>query len=189
MLDSSNSFNSENRLILVAGPARSGKSAWAEHLAQQSGKRVTYVATARRDPNDAEWQARIEAHRQRRPGEWTTLEVPLELATTVQTATADRCLLVDSLGTWLANWLDRDEVVWEQTVETLLMALQNTNTTIVLVAEEVGWGIVPAYPLGRMFRDRMGSLVQRVGAIANPVYLVAGGHILNLSQLGTPMKH
>ena len=187
-MESSESVNGDNRLILVAGPARSGKSAWAERLAQQSGKPVTYVATARRDPNDAEWQARIEAHRQRRPGDWATLEVPLDLTAAVRTATADQCWLVDSLGTWLANWLDRDEAIWNQTVETFLRALQETPATIVLVAEEVGWGIVPAYPLGRGFRDRMGTLVQGVGAIANPVYLVAGGHILNLSQLGTPIN-
>jgi len=175
------------RLILVSGPARSGKSEWAERLAQQSGQTVFYVATSRLEPTDGEWQTRIEQHRRRRPVSWTTLEVPLALADTIQNAGANTCLLIDSLGTWLANGIDQDEVSWNQTVGAFLQALQQTAATVILVAEEVGWGIVPAYPMGRLFRDRMGILVRRASAIAHPVYLVTTGHVLNLSQLGEPL--
>ena len=58
---------------------------------------------------------------------------------------------------------------------------------LVFVAEETGWGVIPAYPLGRLFRDRLGSLIRQLGAICQPVYLVTGGHVLNLSVLGTPL--
>src|SRR6476646_7156726 len=175
-------------LCLVTGPARSGKSEWAEALAMQSGKAVIYVATAQIDPMDTEWQARIERHRDRRPETWQTLQAPIELATVIQQAQPGACLLVDSLGTWLANLLDQDETAWEQAQTTLLHSLEQPQSQIIFVAEETGWGVVPAYPIGRTFRDRLGTLVRQIGAIAGAVYLVTGGYVLNLSDLGTPLS-
>ncbi|MBE9127071.1 bifunctional adenosylcobinamide kinase/adenosylcobinamide-phosphate guanylyltransferase [Coleofasciculus sp. LEGE 07081] len=177
------------QVTLVTGPARSGKSEWAEMLAVQTAKRVVYVATAQADSDDLEWLSRIEKHQQRRPGEWKTVLVPLELTATLRDyAEGDCCLLVDSLGTWVANFLEQDDAVWETTTNELLENLAQTPATVIFVAEETGWGVVPAYPMGRTFRDRLGHLVRRLGAIANPVYLVTGGHILNLSVLGEPLQ-
>ncbi|OKH22965.1 bifunctional adenosylcobinamide kinase/adenosylcobinamide-phosphate guanylyltransferase [Hydrococcus rivularis NIES-593] len=177
------------QIILVTGAARSGKSEWAETLATQTGKSVVYVATATIDPSDSQWQARIEKHRLRRPAEWQTLQVPIELAATFEAATPPQCLLVDSLGTWVANLLDRDETTWENIAFELLDRLQQAAVDIILVAEETGWGVVPAYPSGRLFRDRLGDLVRQIGAIADSVYLVVGGHVLNLTLLGKPLKN
>ncbi|MBD2465172.1 bifunctional adenosylcobinamide kinase/adenosylcobinamide-phosphate guanylyltransferase [Oscillatoria sp. FACHB-1407] len=176
------------QLILVTGAARSGKSEWAERLATQSGQAVVYVATAQIDPTDAEWQARIAKHQQRRPADWETKQIPIALAEALQEATPEECWLIDSLGTWLANFLEQDDATWQVTARMLLDALQQASGTIILVAEETGWGVVPAYPIGRLFRDRLGDLTRRIGAIADTVYLVTGGHVLNLSQLGTPLK-
>lgn len=175
------------QIVLVTGPARSGKSEWAEYLANQSGKSVVYVATSQVDPTDREWQARLETHRLRRPSDWTTLHVPIELSTTLRSATSADCLLVDSLGTWLANLLEDDEATWQEILQVLLHSLIDASSDVILVAEEAGWGVVPAYPIGRTFRDRLGMLTRQVGAISNPVYLVTGGHALNLSQIGTPL--
>lgn len=175
------------QLILVTGPARSGKSEWAEHLAQQSGKAVVYVATAQENSEDAEWQTRIEQHRQRRPTAWKTQPVPVELAQAIGAAAPTDCLLIDSLGTWLANLLEQDEALWEQTLADLLMTLVNAKSDVILVSEETGWGVVPAYPVGRTFRDRLGKLTREIGAIATLTYLITGGHVLNLSQLGLPL--
>lgn len=175
-------------LILVTGAARSGKSEWAEYVAAQSGKAVSYVATAQVDPNDGEWQTRIAQHQQRRPATWKTLSVPIDLAATLRDASPSDCLLIDSLGTWLANLIEQDEPTWEQTAQDLLASLAQTSAQVVLVAEETGWGVVPAYVLGRTFRDRLGKLTRQIGMMANPVYLIAGGHVLNLSQLGTPLS-
>ncbi|MBD1936078.1 bifunctional adenosylcobinamide kinase/adenosylcobinamide-phosphate guanylyltransferase [Microcoleus sp. FACHB-68] len=176
------------RVTLVTGPARSGKSEWAETLAAHTGTSVIYVATAQRDPADVEWQTRIEQHRHRRPAAWRTLEVPVELPATIRSfSQTDTCLLVDSLGTWVANLLDQDDADWEKTLQDLLTSLDDVAGEVIFVAEETGWGVVPAYPLGRTFRDRLGQLVRRLGAIANPVYLVTGGHVLNLSVLGSPL--
>ncbi|MEO0406452.1 MAG: bifunctional adenosylcobinamide kinase/adenosylcobinamide-phosphate guanylyltransferase [Cyanobacteria bacterium P01_A01_bin.135] len=177
--------------ILVTGPARSGKSEWAEALAlqrQQAGQQVTYIATATVDPNDAEWQARIQQHQQRRPPTWRYQEVPSALATAIQQATSQDCLLVDSLGTWLANLLEQDEPIWTTTQVAFCQALQQTQSDVILVAEETGWGVVPSYPVGRLFRDRLGTLTRRVGAIAGETYLVTAGHVLSLSAIATPLS-
>ncbi len=175
---------SQQQLILVTGAARSGKSEWAETLAMQTSKAVTYIATATIDPTDLEWQARIKRHQQRRPATWQTSTAVEALASTIDSALASDCLLVDSLGTWVANLLDRSDTQWENLTQELLRVLPISLATIVLVAEETGWGVIPAYPSGRLFRDRLGMLTRQIGAIANPVYLVTGGHVLNLSQLG-----
>jgi adenosylcobinamide kinase / adenosylcobinamide-phosphate guanylyltransferase len=177
------------QIVLVTGAARSGKSEWAETLARKTGKSVIYIATASLDPNDLEWQARIKKHRLRRPADWQTQQVPVELAATLDVSTSTQCLLVDSLGTWVANLLDRDDEAWEKIAIELIDSLQKASADIILVGEETGWGVVPAYPIGRQFRDRLGTLVRNLGAIANPVYLIAGGHALNLSLLGEPLNH
>ncbi|MCT7959151.1 bifunctional adenosylcobinamide kinase/adenosylcobinamide-phosphate guanylyltransferase [Laspinema sp. D1] len=177
------------RIILVTGPARSGKSEWAELLAQQSGKPVIYLATSRLDPDDSEWQERIDRHRQRRQASWRTQEVPVALtAALLQGTTSDNpsCLLVDSLGTWVANLLAEDDPSWSAIVEELMESLKGLKQgTVIFVAEETGWGVIPAYPMGRSFRDRLGDVVRRLGAIADPVYLVTGGHAVNLSAIGS----
>ena len=175
------------KLILVTGPARSGKSEWAETLAIQSGKTVVYVATATENPDDAEWQQRIQTHQKRRPSDWVTLLVPRELSATLADAKPNTCLLVDSLGTWVANLLEQDEDTWKNTLAELLETVQLVAADMVFVAEETGWGVIPAYPLGRQFRDRLGTLIRQLGAICEPAYLVTGGHVLNLSVLGTPL--
>lgn len=176
------------KLILVTGAAKSGKSEWAETLALQSGKSVFYLATAKVDSDDQEWLLRIEQHRRRRLSEWVTLEVPQNLVESISSTPDYSCLLIDSLGTWVANLLESDNTSWDSTQENLILILEQVgNKDVIIVAEETGWGVVPAYSSGRLFRDRLGNLVRRLGAIANPVYLVTGGHVLNLSTLGFPL--
>lgn len=177
-----------NSIILVTGPARSGKSEWAEQLALQTSLPVIYIATANTDPNDPEWLARIEKHRQRRPIDWQTLSIPVNLSTTIQEhSQVQCCLLVDSLGTWVANCLNQNSAEWLITSQDLLANLEQLTATVIFVAEETGWGVVPAYPSGREFRDRLGNLTRFLGKLAKPVYLVTGGHVLNLSILGSPL--
>ncbi|NMG19688.1 bifunctional adenosylcobinamide kinase/adenosylcobinamide-phosphate guanylyltransferase [Brasilonema bromeliae] len=176
-----------SKVVLVTGPARSGKSEWAEILAMESQKVVIYVATAVENSEDKEWQERILQHKQRRPQDWATLEVPYKLSATLANAKPNICLLVDSLGTWVANLLEQDELVWENIVQEFLETVELVAADIIFVAEETGWGVVPAYPIGRTFRDRLGHLVRQLGGISQDVYLVTGGHVLNLSLLGSPL--
>ena len=179
---------SSTAIILVTGPARSGKSEWAENLATRWGQEfsqpIIYVATAQEDSQDLEWQARLEKHRQRRPPHWQTLLVPTDLSANLLGVIPPGIVLIDSLGTWVANLLTLEEDQWQCQQQQLILTLQKLTLTVILVAEETGWGVVPAYPLGRLFRDRLGSLTRQVGAIADQVYLVTGGYALNLSQLG-----
>ncbi len=172
------------RLILVTGPSRSGKSDWAEALATQSGQPVLYVATSLNSPDDCEWQARVQRHRDRRPAHWKLWEVPHTLTEAVSQAPEQHCILIDSLGTWLANQLDQTTEQWQQTEAELLAALQRGTQPIILVAEEVGWGVVPAYPAGRLFCDRLGTLSRRIGGLADRVYLVVAGYALDIKILG-----
>jgi len=178
-------------LILVTGPSRSGKSEWAEQLADrlaaEAGQQVVYVATARVNAEDAEWRDRILQHQQRRPATWTIKEVPIALAEHIAAASANDCLLIDSLGTWLANLIEQDNEQWAIAQQKILKAVSATPATVIMVAEETGWGVVPAYELGRRFRDRLGTLTRSIGQLADDVYLVTGGYALNLSALGQPV--
>ena len=186
-------------ITLVTGPARSGKSEWAELLAQkiavQKDRRPVYVATARRDPDDVEWQARIDKHVQRRLSaeasrpamSWQCIEVPVDLPGAIAQYTASDCLLVDSLGTWLANLIEQTDEQWQTSQSELIAVLQQTQATIVLVAEETGWGMVPAYKMGRTFRDRLGSLSRCVGELSVDTYLVTCGYAINLAKMGQPV--
>ncbi len=180
------SLNSK-QMILVTGASRSGKSEWAEKLATQTEKSIVYVATAIVDPADTEWQARIMKHQQRRPQNWKTLVASRELAATIEQAKTSECLLIDSVGTWVANLLDLDSDSWQETTNDLLTSLQTTKADTILVGEETGWGVVPPYKSGRIFRDRLGYLLRQIGSVADTVYLVTGGHALNLSILGEPL--
>lgn len=176
-------------VILISGPARSGKSRFAEILAEQSGRPVLYIATSPApDPQaDPEWYERIQRHRQRRPDSWETLEIPHELAVGIKRCQREQCCLVDSLGAWVANGLELEDDAWMGWVGDLIDGLQICEGLVIVVAEEVGWGVVPAYPMGRGFRDRLGELVQAVAAIADNLYLVTAGHVLDLKQLGVSL--
>lgn len=170
--------------ILVTGPARSGKSEWAEQLALVSGCEVVYVATARLDSQDPEWMERIQRHRQRRPASWRLQEVPTALSEVIAQAPAHHCLLIDSLGTWTANWLAASDDDWQAACRHLLTALSQTQSRVILVAEETGWGVVPAYPAGRQFRDRLGHLTRQVANLAGKAYLVVAGYAIDLQVVG-----
>ncbi len=181
-------MSNTQKIRLILGPSNSGKSEFAETLAAKTDKLVVYIATAKEDDRDREWQARIIRHQQRRPSHWRTVTASEDLPLYIEKSLAAECLLIDSLGTWVANFLESDQIEWQNISDRFLSSLQNTPAETILVGEETGWGIVPAYPLGRLFRDRLGYLSRQIGNIADPTYLVAGGHVLNLSLLGEPLS-
>lgn len=171
-------------IILVTGAANSGKSEWAEYLASESGKQVIYIATAQKNEDDLEWQRKIEKHQIRRPKNWINWEIPDNLASAITKTPPDSCVLVDSLGTWVANYLDKNDDDWQKEVKKLLTNYQKCGNRIIFVGEETGWGVVPAYELGRSFRSRLGYLIRLVGEIADQVYLVVGGYAVDVSRIG-----
>lgn len=192
-------------VTIVLGPVRSGKSARAATLARATGKRVIFAATAALDTADAEMRARIERHRRERPPEWTVVETAhgTPLATVIREAPRDTCVLVDALGTWLAALLlacdglddangaaataaagKAADLLDARGLE-LVRALAATQADIILVAEETGWGVVPASLLGRLFRDALGRLTQRIAADADRAELIVAGYAVDLRRVGT----
>jgi adenosylcobinamide kinase/adenosylcobinamide-phosphate guanylyltransferase len=173
--------------ILVTGGVRSGKSRHAESL-MAAHPNVTYVApgpTVTEDP-DPDWAARVAAHQARRPAGWTTLE-SRDLAAAL---TAPGPVLVDCLGTWLTALLDAASA-WESPstdvqdlVDTALAAavaaLAAHLGPVVLVTNEVGLGVVPEHRSGRLFRDLLGTVNQRLAAECDEVHLVVSGRVLRL---------
>lgn len=159
-------------LTLVLGGARAGKSAFAEELASGWTGRV-YVATA--VVTDEEMAQRIALHRSRRGADWRTVEEPLDLSVVVRRESATRTgLLVDCLTVWLGNLMHHGRDV-DAAGEALLEALAAAPGPVVLVANEVGLGIVPDNPMARAFRDHAGRLNQAVARVAGRVFFVAAG--------------
>jgi adenosylcobinamide kinase / adenosylcobinamide-phosphate guanylyltransferase len=173
-------MSSVPKLTLVIGGARSGKSRYAEGLIAVQLPPWTYVATA--EAGDHEMIARIRAHRKRRGASWRTIEAPRDLQTALATG-AGGPVLVDCLTLWLSN-LMLAEIDVEQEIAKLEAALTAATAPVVLVANEVGLGIVPEFPLGRRFRDLQGMLNQRMAARADRVVLMVAG--LPLAVKGTP---
>jgi len=179
--------------VLVLGGSRSGKSAYAEQLLEGRDD-VVYLATSQVDDDDPEWAARLQAHRSRRPAGWTTLEstAPSELL-------RGGAVLVDSVTTWVAALMD-ETGVWDTTdpggahaagalpgdgamalerlaarCDALVSNWVMTPAHVVAVSDEVGLGVVPETRAGRLFRDTLGTVNQRLAATADEVWFVVAG--------------
>jgi adenosylcobinamide kinase/adenosylcobinamide-phosphate guanylyltransferase len=160
-------------LTLVLGGARSGKSTHAETLIEAAGCRAIYLATA--TAGDEEMAARIRDHRQRRGDRWQTVEEPLDLAGALRChAAADAAILVDCLTLWLSNLMGAGRDVVAE-CRTFVDALPALGGPVVMVSNEVGYGIVPADPTSRAFRDHAGRLHQEIAKFAQRVVLVVAG--------------
>lgn len=166
-------MNAGVRLTLVLGGARSGKSAFAERLAKETGLQRHYVATGQ--AYDDEMRQRIARHRVDRGDGWTTHEVPLQLTQHLQ----ENCglgsvILVDCLTLWVTNLMMAEDDV-EAAGLALVDSLAAIHGRLILVSNEVGLGIVPDNRMAREFRDHAGRLHQRLAAVADEVYFVAAG--------------
>lgn len=191
----------DNRLILIIGGARSGKSSFALEMARAHGGRVTFIATA--VATDGEMAARIAAHRAARPSHWCVVEEPLDLAGAISSCRGEaEVVLVDCLTVYLGNLLcahcgpvGEDEnpdpppgladLVEAETAR-LLQAARNIPSLVIMVANEVGQGLVPSYRLGRVFRDLAGRMNQRLAGAADCVYLVQCGLATELKAAAIP---
>jgi adenosylcobinamide kinase / adenosylcobinamide-phosphate guanylyltransferase len=160
------------RLTLVIGGARSGKSALAERLVRATGRTRRYIATA--EAWDDEMRARIAAHRRDRGADWTTVEAPRNLDQALADARADEVVLVDCATLWLTNQMLADQDL-DLEGPRLLAALSSCPAPVIVVSNEVGWGIVPDNALARRFRDAQGRLNQQLAAQAGLVIGVMAG--------------
>jgi len=179
---------------LVTGGARSGKSRYAERIAQAGYRPVTYIATGYpASPDDAEWAARIELHRRRRPASWRTVESADPAATI--TATPDGgTVIVDCLALWLTRLVDgvagwTDPIAAESAVEDALGTFTDALRTalerdveILLVTNEVGSGVVPDHAAGRLFRDLLGTVNATLARECDTTVLLVAGQPLELER-------
>jgi len=174
-----------SKIVLFTGGARSGKSARAEQYAADLGKHVNYIATA--EAGDDEMRARIAQHQRRRPTGWTTVEAPLAVAAELAKLDVGSVALLDCLSLLVSNLLLVHDVELAPAVDVeigaLLATARERDLILVIVTNEVGMGIVPAYPLGRAYRDVLGRANQQVAAAADEVYLLVCGIPVELRAL------
>ena len=173
------------KLIFILGGARSGKSTYAQRLAERCGKPVAFIATAQ--PSDDEMSARITKHRADRPAEWMTLEIQRNIAANLEANTTQaRLYLLDCVTLLVANILSQyteEEAGNDQKaadainaeVDDLLAYIHSNEADWIIVSNEVGLGLVPPYPLGRIYRDLLGMANQRIAAEADEVYMLMAG--------------
>jgi adenosylcobinamide kinase/adenosylcobinamide-phosphate guanylyltransferase len=162
-------------MALLLGGAGSGKSEAGERLARTLPPPVTYVATWVPACDDADMQARVAAHRARRPPEWAVREVGQGLVEAV--LEIEGTAIVDSLGTWVAN-----APGFGVDGAALADALRRRNGDTVVVSDEAGLGVHPSSESGRRFRDALGSVNQEVSAVADAAWLVVAGRLLALDR-------
>jgi len=192
-------MDKDSQLILVLGGARSGKSTFAQRLAQRSECSVAFIATA--TDSDEDMRDRIMLHRTARPPHWHTIEEPLKLAEALhQAADVADVILLDCITVWLSNWLfsqgDPHDVETAavsshytegalNAIEELLttLATLDSSKTLITITNEVGLGIVPAYALGRIYRDVLGLVNQRLAGAATRVYLMIAGLGVDIKRL------
>lgn len=174
------------KLTLILGGARSGKSSLAEQIAMESKGSVAYIATAQ--ALDEEMQARIEMHREKRPEDWRTFEIPKDIAERWQgMQSGEQTVILDCLTLLVTNLLmstspDADHpneaaatnLVKDET-DLLLALIRESEAHWILVSNEVGLGLVPPFPLGRLYRDLLGFTNQRVASQAGQVYWMVAG--------------
>jgi len=167
--------------ILILGGARSGKTSHAlsraERLAQAGDRRRVMIATA--EALDDEMRDRIARHRAERSEGWTTLEAPLDLAGVLSGLTPGDVAVVDCLTLWLSNLMAADRDI-DAEVAALCDAVAACPAELLLVSNEVGWGVVPDNALARAFRDHAGRLHQRLAVVADEAVLVVAGRALPL---------
>lgn len=186
------------KLTLILGGARSGKSDFGERLAGASGRPVLFVATML--PGDDELRARVAAHRASRPSVWRTVEAPARPVDALRREVrAGDFVLLDCVTLWVSNILldalpapdgasagdmARAVAAVDAEIAQLLAWADEFEGEIALVSNEAGMGVVPPYPLGRVFRDALGGANRAVAARADAVYLLAAGLALELKALG-----
>ena len=157
-------------IVLITGGCRSGKSSFAQKLAEDIHPKRFYLATA--EPLDDEMKKRIKHHQQDRDHTWTTIEEPLSIARHLE---QDGCVVVDCLTLWITNLMMQEEESLEEIFDHLCAKLHNSKNTVILITNEVGWGIVPMNTMSRAFRDHSGRLSQKIARVADHVGLCVAG--------------
>lgn len=180
-------MQSRGQLVLVTGGARSGKSYFAEKMAAELQGEVTYIATC--VPGDDEMRDRVDRHQARRPAAWQTIEEPINPAQVIKEFDqTGHVFLLDCLTLLVSNWIfqydeapDEEEIL--EKISELAIVGYEAQSHIIIVTNEVGWGIVPGDPLSRLYRDIIGRANQIIAAYADQVFITIAGISVELKSL------
>lgn len=166
-----------SKTIFITGAVKSGKSSLAVELAQKSGREVVFLATC--EPLDEEMHQRVKKHQDDRPSHWGTLEEEIDIVSVLDGIGDNKIVILDCITLWLTNLLMKDlsdtEIYSE--VDRLIDCIGslNPNITLIIVSNEVGWGIVPENKMARLFRDIVGISHQKIAAVSDEVYMTVAG--------------
>ena len=166
-------------IIFITGGTKSGKSEFAEHLAKEV-KDLSYVALSKNDPDDKEWQEKINSHRKRRPKDWKVLETTDLLNTLVK---EDGPLLIDSIGGFVMESIQRENKEWITKMDSLIDLLKKRQSITFIVGEQVGWSLVSEYKIGNTYIERIGELQKKITKISQDNWLAINGRAIKIDEI------
>ena len=166
-------------ITLITGAIKSGKSEFAEKKALNY-KNLTYIALSKPLPNDKHWQAKIKIHKSRRPSNWKVLENDNLLYTLKRVSGP---LLIDSIGGFVVKNINNDKNKWKENLLLLKKCLTEYKSDIIIVGEQVGWGLVSEYKIGNIFTERIGEVLRDITSISNENWLTINGKAIKLDNI------
>ena len=171
--------NCSSEIIFITGGTKSGKSEFAEYLGSKINK-ITYIALSSSRPDDLNWQKKILQHRKRRPKEWGLIETD-NLINTLKSENGP--LLIDSIGGFIMESLNKNDEEWEKMIYLLLDLLVMRVKTTLIVGEQVGWSLVSEYEIGNKYIERLGDLQKRISKISQENWLTLNGRAIKLDNI------
>ena len=168
-----------SNIIFITGGTKSGKSEFAEHLAKEL-KTLSYVALSQNNIDDKEWQEKINLHKKRRPNDWKIIETTDLLNTLIK---EDGPLLIDSIGGFVMESIEKEQIEWSTTMDSLMNLLINRKSKTFIVGEQVGWSLVSEYKIGNTFIERIGELQKKITKISKDNWLAINGRAIKIDEI------
>ena len=168
-----------SKIIFITGGTKSGKSEFAEYLGRKI-KKLTYIALSESRPEDSNWQKKILQHKKRRPKEWELIETN-NLISALKIEKGP--ILIDSIGGFIMESLNKDEEEWGKNIFLLLDLLRHRKNTTLIVGEQVGWSLVSEYEIGNKYIERLGNLQNKITKISHENWLTLNGRAIKLDNI------
>jgi len=178
-VNDSNIGDDTSNIIFITGGTKSGKSELAEHLAKKI-KKLTYIALSENYTDDKEWQEKIILHRERRPKNWKLIETT-DLLDTLKKE--DEPLLIDSIGGFVMENINRDNKEWLKRMQKLIILLKERRSITFIVGEQVGWSLVSEYKIGNIYIERIGELQKKITKISHDNWLAINGRAIKIDEI------
>ena len=168
-----------SKIIFITGGTKSGKSEFAEYLGRRI-QNITYIALSEVNTADSNWQKKVVQHRKRRPKEWGLVETSDLISTLIEVKGP---LLIDSIGGFIMENINKNEEEWDKKIFSLLEILQARENTTLIVGEQVGWSLVSEYEIGNKFIERNGELQKKINKISQENWLTINGKAIKLDNI------